>query len=104
MAKQGLHFCYQQPFLSKKCHALFWTLDTQRWRFIVALTAVFSAIGGLANDPEHSASGEWRGDGAARITELLEENRQKVTLRRKGSFILDAWRHSVRRAFWSQKV
>lgn len=47
----------------------------------MALTAVFSAIGGLANGPEHSASGEWRGDGAARITELLEENRQKVTLR-----------------------
>lgn len=51
-------------------------------------------------------SGEEMGQGveAAKITELLEENRQKVTLRRKGPFILEAWRHSVGRAFWSQKV
>lgn len=40
----------------------------------------------------------------ARIRELLEENWQKVTLRRKEPFILEAWRHSIGRAFWSQNV
>ena len=40
----------------------------------------------------------------ARIRELLEENGQKVTLRRKAPSILEVWRHSMGRAFWSQKA
>lgn len=48
--------------------------------------------------------GEEMGGGGARIRELLEENGQKVTLRRKGPFILEVWRHSMGRAFWSQKA